>query len=282
MKIPISLNAPVLACGIASLIAPNASAVLVNITPTGFTHDVVYEAGATGNGNGTFTNESSALYERGLFPEGTANVGTGLPGNRTITSAVDNATTFALQPYTGLNALVVGEGNNLAKFGTWQFAPSQQLQYTKLSILALSAGGQSNFSMVVFFTDGTNTSNGIANFENSGRFARGTFDGQVLPDWFQNGGTSAGAAASGVGRVDSNNGQSNGGNGVNLQHYNFSLSGFTGKIVDRLEFESTGGNGNNRAFLAITGDAVAVPEPSTLGLLGLTTVGVASLRRRRA
>lgn len=251
-----------------------ASAVVVNIIPVNYTHDVVYEVGATGSGNGTFTNEASALFEAGLA---TNPGGSGLPSSRILTSAFDG-TTFEFGSYTANNAVMVAEGNGLPKFANWDFAPAQQLEYTSLSVLGLSAGGPSNFSMVVFFTDGTNTSNGIENFEGSGRFARGTFDGQVMPDWFANGGTAAGAAASSVGRVDSNDGGGNG-TGVNLQQWNFDLTSFVGKSVLRVEFESTGGGGNNRTFLAISG--VAIPEPSAFAALaGLSALGLVASRRR--
>lgn len=229
------------------------------ITVTGYTHDVVYEIGATSSGNGTFTNENSALYEEGLDPDPNGGNGTGLPVNRTLTDLVGGD--FSLAPYNGLNALMVGEGNGLNKFATWTFAPEAKVPYGRLSVVGLSAGGQSNFSFVVFFTDSTHT--GI---EFEGRpDIRGAFDGNVMPDWFQNGGTSDGVVVSGLGRVDSNNGNGNG-VGVNLQQWNFDLTPYAGKSVDHVEFEATGGGGNNRAFLAISGTPLADP-PAELKII---------------
>ena len=222
------------------------------ITVTGYNYDVVYEIGATGGGNGSFTNENSALYEEGLDPDPNGGNGVGLPVDRTLTDLAGG--TFALAPYTGNNALIVGEGNGLLKFATWTFAPAQQVEYSRLSVVGLSAGSSSDYSFVVFFTDGTNTGSGT-NIE--GRFdIRGAFDGQAMPDWFANGGNSAGAVATGLGRVDSNNGNGNG-VGINLQQWNFNLAAYPGKRVDHVEFESTGGQGHNRAFLAISGTPVA-------------------------
>ncbi len=222
------------------------------IAVTGYNYDVVYEIGATGGGNGSFTNEASALYEEGLDPDPNGGNGIGLPVNRTLTDLAGG--TFALAPYTENNALIVGEGNGLPKFATWTFAPAAKIEYSRLSVVGVSTGGSSDFSAVVFFTDGTNTGSGT-NIE--GRFdIRGAFDGNAMPDWFNNGGTSVGAVASGLGRVDSNNGNGNG-VGVNLQQWNFNLSAYSGKQVDRVEFESTGGAGHNRAFFAISGTPVA-------------------------
>lgn len=222
------------------------------IAVTGYNYDVVYEIGASGGGNGSFTNENSALYEEGLDPDPNGGAGTGLPVSRNLPDLAGG--TFALQPYTGNNALIVGEGNGLPKFATWTFEPEAKIQYSRLSVVGISAGGSSDFSAVVFFTDGTNTG---AGFNIEGRTdIRGAFDGNAMPDWFGNGGTSAGAVASGLGRVDSNNGNGNG-VGVNLQQWNFNLTPYAGKSVDHIEFESTGGAGHNRTFLAISGTPIS-------------------------
>ncbi len=222
------------------------------IAITGNNHDVIYEIGATGGGNGTFTNESSALYEEGLEPDPNDGNGIGLPTDRTLTDLAGG--TFTIAPYNGLNALMVGEGNGLDKFATWTFAPAAKVPYGRLSVVCLSSGGQSNFSFVVFFTDGSNTGSGT---DIEGRTdTRGAFDGKIIPDWFQNGQGSNGAVLTNLGRVDSNNGNGNG-VGINLQQFNFDLAPYAGKSVDRVEFESTGGTGNNRAFLAISGTPVS-------------------------
>lgn len=235
---------------VACLVAGTGWSLAEPIAVTGYNYDVIYESSATGAGNGSFTNESSALYEDGLAPAPNGGNGHGLPADRVLAGL--NGETFLLSPYTAPNALMVGEGNGLGKFATWTFA--NKVPYSKLSVLGLCAGGQGNFSMVVFFTDGTNTGAGT---EIEGRFdIRGQYDGQTMPDWFNNGGTSAGAVATGLGRVDSNNGGGNG-VGVNLQQFDFDLSAHTGKSVDHVEFESTSGTGNNRAFLAISGVPVA-------------------------
>lgn len=247
------------------------------ISVTGYNTDVVYEAGATGSGNGSFLNENQALYEAGLG----GRVGSGLPVNRTLTSDFDG-TVFAFADYTTSNALIVREDGGGPKFAAWTLTVGSQAEYSKVSVIGLSSGGQSSFSLVFFFTDGTNTSSGDPNFENSGHYARGAFDGQTLPDWFQDGGTAAGRALAGVGRVDSTNGTSfsgdDAGGGVRLQQFNFDLSGYSGKTLEKVEFESTGGGGNNRTFLAISG--IAIPEPGSAILL-LGSVGTLLLKRRR-
>jgi hypothetical protein len=257
---PISTSTRALGATLAAIVSAGPALCLADpISVTGYNHDVIYEAGATGAGNGSFTNESSALYEQGLDPAPNGGNGHGLPSDRTLTDL--NGGNFKLAPYTEANALMVGEGNNLGKFATWTFAAEDQVPYSRLSVLGLSAGGQSNFSLVVFFTDGTNTGAGI---DIEGRTdIRGEFDGQTMPDWFQNGGNSAGAVDTGLGRVDSNNGNGNG-VGINLQQWNYDLSAHAGKSVDHVEFESTGGTGNNRAFLAISGTRAGEAKPFTI------------------
>lgn len=258
------------------------AATALPITVTGYNTDVIFEVGGTPGAAGKFLNEGEALYESGL---GGAS-GSGLPttaSGRTLTSdhTVGDTTTFTLAAYNGNNALIVQEsGGPTVKFATWTFAEAFKQQYSKLSVLGLSSGGSSNYSFVVFFTDSTNTGSGV-NIE--GRFdTRGAFDGQQLPDWFGSGGTAAGQAKSGVGRVQSANGTNfsgdNAGGGVRLQQFDFDLTPYAGKMVDHVEFESTGGGGNNRTFLAISG--VAIPEP-TSGMMTLAGLALLAFRRSR-
>lgn len=266
-----------------ALCTENHAATALPITVTGYNTDVVFEVGGTPGSAGKFLNEGEALYESGL---GGAS-GSGLPttaSGRTFTSyyTVGDTTIFSLAAYNANNALIVQEsGGPTVKFATWTFAEAYKQQYSKLSVLGLSSGGSSNFSFVVFFTDNTNTGSGT-NIE--GRFdTRGAFDGQQLPDWFNSGGTAAGQAKTGVGRVQSGNGTSfsgdNAGGGVRLQQFNFDLTPYAGKIVDHVEFESTGGGGNNRAFLAISGVAVPEPSSSMMALAGLTLLAFRRSRR---
>jgi hypothetical protein len=244
------------------LLVSMSSALANPIAVTGCNFDVIYEAGATGGGNGTFLNESTALYEEGLTPAPNGGNGVGVPANRTINDL--NGGVFTLFPYNEPNALIVSEDGSAApKFATWAFDESAKISYSSLSLLGLSTGGDSMFSLVVFFTDGTNTSTGDPNFENSGHYARGAFDGNRMPDWFQNGGSSAGAVMSNLGRVNSGTGNGEG-NGINLQQWNFNLSAYAGKSVDHVELEATGGTNKNRVFLAISGVPAAAP---TLELL---------------
>ena len=269
------------------MMAHEAGAALTPIGLSGYNQDVVYEVGATGSGNGKFKTEDAALMENGLNGQTD-----GLPVGGLLNSNVAG-TTFQFAPYNAANSLIVGEDNGaLAKFGTLTFAAGDKQAYNKIALLGLSRGGDSNFSMVVFYTDGTNS--GVA--ENEGNpNTRGVFQNNTLPDWFNNGGSSQnGTIAPATGdlrRVDSNTGIDNG-FGVNLQQITYDLSAFStvqygddnfnlaSKPIDFITFESTGGGDKNRTFLAISGEAVAVPEPTALGLVAAG--GLLALRRRRA
>lgn len=264
------------------LVARSHAATALPITVTGYNNDVVFEVGDTPGPAGKFLNEGQALYESGL---GGAS-GSGLPttgSGRTFTSdhTVGDTTNFQFAPYAGNNALIMQEsGGPTVKFATWTFDAAFKQPYSKLSVLGLSSGRSSNYSFVVFFTDNTNTGSGV---DIEGRFdTRGAFDGQTLPDWFGSGGTAAGQAKSGVGRVESANGTSfsgdNPGGGVRLQQFNFDITPYGGKSVDRVEFEATGGSGNNRTFLAISG--IAIPEPSSV-ITALSGLMLMAFRRSR-
>ena len=83
-----------------------------------------------------------AFFEAG-YPGSTG----GLPQNHTFVSAANAATTFTLQPYTGVNANVIVDGGSLA--------PAQPFAATTLALLAASANGNTPLAATVIFTDGT-------------------------------------------------------------------------------------------------------------------------------
>ncbi len=276
----INSNSVIITMVSVSITSVAGAATISPIAATGWNYDVVYEVGATGSGNGKFTNEDTALFETGLA---TMPFGSGIPSSGLITSELDG-TQFQFQSYTSNNALLFGEGSGLNKFETLDVTDGV---YSNFSFLGLGAGGPSNFSFVLFFTDGTNTSNGNPDFEGSGHFARGVYDGQTFDDWFSlnpsaSNGT-AGIAATNAGRVSSNDGSSAGG-GLSIQQFNYNYATvaggiYAGKTLDRIEFESTGGGGNNRTVFAFS--AESVPEP-TSALSALLGSGLLLLRRKRA
>lgn len=63
---------------------------------------------------------------------------------------------------------------------------------------------------------------------------------------------------------------------------NFVTTTETGLIGIRITGTNTSGGFRQANFDNVRLDIAAVPEPSTLGLLGLTTVGIAAVRRRRS
>lgn len=126
------------------------------ISVTGYTRDVIYEVGATGSGHGSFANEGQALYEQNLNGHSAG----GLPSSGLITSAVDGSQ-FQLASFTSNNALIVAESGSPSKFATWTFASADKKEYSSVSVLGLCSGGPGNFSLVFFFTDGSNTSSHV-------------------------------------------------------------------------------------------------------------------------
>jgi hypothetical protein len=136
------------------------------IAVTGFNLDVVVENTAVGgntvNYADTFDPDPSffspsypvCFYEAGLtainYLGGTA---PGLPPSGLFTSLVDNATTFQFGPYNSSNVLYLTSASNSASltFNT-------PMAYKSLSVLAASAQGGGNGTLVIHFADGSASS----------------------------------------------------------------------------------------------------------------------------
>jgi hypothetical protein len=135
------------------------------ISVTGYNQDVVVENAAIGGNttlyavafdprNGMFYPETLCFYEEGLVATNTDGgmAEEGLPDGGLFTSAVDNATTFQLGPYTDSNVLYLTAG---ASSGALTL--DSPLAYKSLSVLAASADGGGNGSMVIHFADDTSS-----------------------------------------------------------------------------------------------------------------------------
>ncbi len=138
------------------------------IAVSGYNDDVVVENIAVGGNtapyadtfdltNSFFSPSTMCFYEQGLPAINVAsnNVPSiqGLPPSGFFTSAVDGATTFQLGPYAGYNVLALSSGN---PSGTLSLATP--LPYKSLSILAATAEGGGNGTLVLNFMDGTSSS----------------------------------------------------------------------------------------------------------------------------
>ncbi len=138
------------------------------ISFTGFNADVVVENAALGGNaplytqqfdpaNTLYSSSPTAFYEAGLPAAvnlyGGAPAVQGLPQSGVFTSAVDSATTFQFGPYTSNNVLYLASG---ATTGTLTL--SSPAAYKSLSVLAASAQGGGNGSLVIHFTDNSSSS----------------------------------------------------------------------------------------------------------------------------
>jgi hypothetical protein len=137
------------------------------IAVTGFNLDVVVENAAVGGNtvnyadvfdpNCNFFTPTSPVcfYEAGLVASdlfgGTAVLG--LPPSGLVTSLVDHATTFQLAPYNNSNVLYLTSTSNSASLTL-----NTPAAYKSLSVLAASAQGGGNGTLVIHFADGSTNS----------------------------------------------------------------------------------------------------------------------------
>jgi hypothetical protein len=136
------------------------------IAVTGFNMDVVVENTAVGGNTYnyadtfdpacSFFSPSSPVcfYEAGLTVINYfGGMALGLPQSGLFTSLVDNATTFQFAPYAGGNVLYLTSASNSASL-----ALNTPAAYKSLSVLAASAQGGGNGTLVIHFADGTASS----------------------------------------------------------------------------------------------------------------------------
>jgi hypothetical protein len=135
------------------------------IAVTGFNMDMVVENNAVGGNTynyadafdpaSVFTGGPTCFYESGLVAingyGGSAVLG--LPPSGLFTNQFDHATTFQFGPYAGSNVLYLTSASNSASLTL-----TTPAAYESLSVLAGSAQGGGNGSLVIHFADGSASS----------------------------------------------------------------------------------------------------------------------------
>ena len=195
---------------------------------SGFNRDVAVERTASGGTPASFAQPFDVGNDYGFYEAGlvATNAALGLPQGGAFTSSLDNATTFQLGPYNGNNVLFMSSG---ATTGT--LILSTPRAYSSLSILASSANGGGNGSVVIHFVDGSASS--PINF--------------AALDWFNN----LGAGITHIGRIrlTAYSTDDPGANNPNLYHTKVDLTarGLAGKAISFLTFTMPGGAGTSSA-----------------------------------
>ncbi|MDB5296756.1 MAG: large protein [Phycisphaerales bacterium] len=229
---------------------------------TGFTKDVIVEAGATSMA-AAVTARFDASNRWGLFQKGqnAANPTAGLPLDGVVTSSATDAThTFRLASAAGNNAIQL---NGSTPAGT--LVLTDPVAYTGLSILASTGNGSGAFDVRVVHSNGAPDE---------------VVSMVIAPDWFNRGGY----AMTGGGRVRENSTtgafEYDNLNAANPRLYqqDVPLTDTTSPI-SRLEMTYVAGAGDTFVFGVSGVPTFPVPEPASAGLLAAG--GLAALGRRR-
>jgi len=218
------------------------------IAVTGFNAGVIVPANATVSSKGATGFDLAnniAFYQAGLNtnPEVSGSGGTqGLPASGVFTSSADGTSVFQFGPYGGNNVLLMGYTYSTAGM----LALTTPQSYNTLAVLASSANGGAQGTLVIHFANGTSSS--AFNFN--------------AQDWFN---TTSNVALKGFGRLDlgssglstENNGSSN----PNLYQTAINLAALgSNQPVSFITFTKPGASGDTGVF-AVSG-ALMPPQPA--------------------
>ncbi|HZZ70975.1 MAG TPA: PEP-CTERM sorting domain-containing protein [Pirellulales bacterium] len=196
----------------------------------------------------------STFYEQG-FNTGSPRTGVAHPGTPFVSANDPNHIFQLASDFTQNDALLL-DGTSSGSPATLNLASSAK--YSNLSLLVSTGGGTNMFSAVVHYANNTTE----------------TFSSLTSPDWFNPGPV----AYVTEGRVNGTGGFDavNSGN-PRLFQVDLALSDSLDNVTS-IDFFNTSGNGH-AVVLGVSG--VAVPEPSSLLLLGAGLLGFALFNRRR-
>ncbi|HXR06244.1 MAG TPA: protease pro-enzyme activation domain-containing protein, partial [Candidatus Acidoferrum sp.] len=231
------------------------------VAVTGFNDGVIVPANAaTGNKEATGFDLANniACYQAGLNTnsEVSGSGGTqGLPASGVFTSSADGSTVFQFGPYGGNNVLLMG--GSYPASGTLSLAAPQS--YNTLAVLASSANGGAQGTLVIHFANGTSSS--AFNFN--------------AQDWFY---TTTNVALSGFGRLDLGSGlytEDNGSGNPNLYQTAINLAALgSNQPVSSITFTKPAASGDTGVF-ALSGELmppppaiIQQPQPATNNVVG--------------
>ena len=245
-----------------------AAYVPIPLAPSSFNQDMVVEATAVNDPTAHYSNAVTASmdggvaktgntwYERGL---NTAAPTTGLPNPGVVTSLADATTAYLIQPYTGNNTLMLDTAATSGTLTMLTPAP-----YSAISLLTSSGNGSGTLTLGLQFDDA-----------GPAITVTGT---TPSPDWFN----ATPIAVNANGRVVPSSGAFANVNGNNPRLYQENVTlpaGALGRNLRAVNISWTGsGTNTHTAIFALSG--TPVPEPGTVGLLGLGAAVVLARRRR--
>ena len=247
------------------------------LVATGYNQDIVVENSAPGAGqnNQVFVNatmDNGTLVTGGTFyQQGTAGTTGGLPAAGTpVTSLFNPASTFIFQPYQGNNALLLAGQNAVSRTGTLTLVVPTRLSNLALFGATGNAGDATNQNdtVVVNFADLTPSQTFTVN--------------SLAQDWF-NGNQAAFQVAGRFNNVVTGGIDNTGTTNPRIYEDDIDLSAFSTHPVSSLTitFNATSANANNGGYNAIVAvSGTVVPEPATLGLIGITILPLLARRRR--